>query len=541
MKHLTRILWFLILVIAFLTLAGCGQAQDSLQQVSDPTFPLAPIQPTAVSPTALPQPVSKSEPLPASSPTLTEADAGKIIDLKQGDILTVTLEGNITTGYNWEMLPQSPAILQQIGEPEAVPDSKAPGAGGKITFKFQAVKTGQAGLKLIYHRSFETDVPPEKTFEVTIVCASPAGTSSSPTSMPSVLRVVYFKDGYVTLWTDGQGSRQLVESNAEQVRISADGQVIVSLGTNSSGTYGLFAINTDGTSPRLLVGQDYLQNLQPAGKIVAFDFAPASHTLYVVTDQYDLHRVEATGGSPVPVFGAGRGGFFSFSPDGQWMVLYHPNELVLAHRDGSGARVVFQYPEGFGYTMMGPEIIWKPDSSGFQIASATGPQGSPDSMTVWFIPLAGDPVKQISYAGPYGANLAPDGRQVVYLYFQHEPVDVHVVSPDGRDTLYDSYVTATYPAINFMGWAPDSQHFLLNLSPDGRLTVPYLAMLGEQPVKLTDTDNAGSVVWVDAERILFVSHGAPGGDALHLQRVGEPSMFLDTVHSSMFDYTFIYP
>ena len=52
------------------------------------------------------------------------------------------------------------------------------------------------------------------------------------------------------------------------------------------------------------------------------DFAPASRMLYFVTDQYDLHLVNtAAGESPVQVFGSGAGGFFSFSPDGQWMTL----------------------------------------------------------------------------------------------------------------------------------------------------------------------------------------------------------------------------
>ena len=60
-------------------------------------------------------------------------------------------------------------VLEQLGEPEATPDSSALGAGGKISLKFQAVQTGQASLALIYHRSFEKDVPPEKTFEVTIL------------------------------------------------------------------------------------------------------------------------------------------------------------------------------------------------------------------------------------------------------------------------------------------------------------------------------------------------------------------------------------
>jgi len=308
------------------------------------------------------------------------------------------------------------------------------------------------------------------------------------------------------------------------------------LGYDSAGTYGLFSLNTDGSSPRLLVSRGTSESMQPTGQIVSFDFAPASHRLYFVTDQYDLWYVDPEIESPMQVFGAGKGGFFSFSPDVQWMVLYHPNELVLAKPDGSAARPAFQYPPEFSFTMRGPEIAWKGDSSGFSMASASGPQGEPNSMTVWFVPVAGEPVKQMSYSGPYGANLSPDGRSVVYLYFQHEPVDVHLVSPDGKDTSCGSYSSTLYPAIGFMGWAPDSKSFLLNLSNDGRMIDPYLCAAGKQPIKLTDTSYAYPIVWVDGQWFLFVSEGS-----LRLQQTGKPSAVLDAVSSSNFDFTIIKP
>lgn len=341
------------------------------------------------------------------------------------------------------------------------------------------------------------------------------------------LQVVYFKGGQVLSWTAGSGARALAQASTESLRISEDGKVAAYLGADPAGIYGLYGVNTDGGKPRLLV-----QNTQLAGQIVSFDFAPASHTLYFVTDQYDLQRVEAENASPIPILGTGKGGFFSFSPDGQWMTLYHPNEVVLAHPDGSAARLAFQYPEDFRYTMIGPEIAWKTDSSGFTLVSASGPQGEPNSMTAWFVPVAGEAVKQMSYAGPYGANLSPDGQSVVYLNFQHDPVDVHLVAADGKDTLCGSYASNEYPLINFMGWAPDSKSFLLNVSNDAGRMDPDLCTAGKPPVKLTDARQAYPVVWVDAERFLFVSDGS-----LRLQRRGGASVVLDGISGSYFDFT----
>jgi inhibitor of cysteine peptidase len=134
MKQNTYFRWFLILTAALFVLVGCSSARASANTVN-----------------------------------LTEADAGKTIELQNGSLLVVSLDGNITTGFNWEMVPQTPTLLKQLGESEVTLDSAALGAGGKISLKFQAVQTGQASLTLIYHRSFEKDVPPEKTFEVTIL------------------------------------------------------------------------------------------------------------------------------------------------------------------------------------------------------------------------------------------------------------------------------------------------------------------------------------------------------------------------------------
>jgi putative hemolysin len=367
----------------------------------------------------------------------------------------------------------------------------------------------------------------------------PGGTSTTAEAIETLaagLRLAYFKGGQIMFWTAQSGARALVKADSEQIRISEDGQVLAYLGSDSNGVFGLYGVNTDGTNPHMLVALEHLQNTQPASQIVSFDFAPGGHTVFFVTDQYDLQRVDMDGGAPESILGPGRGGFFSFSPDGEWMVLYHPNELVLAHPDGSAASPVFQYPPEFSFTMVGPQIVWKGDSSGFSMVSASAPQGEPDSMTVWFILVAGQPVKQMSYAGPYGANLSPDGRSVVYLTFQHEPVDVHIVTPDGKDTPCGTYSSHTYPAINFMGWAPDSQSFLLNLSSDARLMDPHLCSAGKSPVKLTDTGHAYPIVWLDEQRILFISD-----DSLRLQRTGSPSVVLDQVSSSGFDFTILKP
>ncbi len=105
----------------------------------------------------------------AGTRTLTAQDAGKTVNLKAGETFKVTLDGNPTTGYVWEVAADSNAPVTQVGEWEFKADSDAVGAGGKLTLTFQAGQGGQGALKLVYHRPFEAQTPPAETFEVQII------------------------------------------------------------------------------------------------------------------------------------------------------------------------------------------------------------------------------------------------------------------------------------------------------------------------------------------------------------------------------------
>jgi inhibitor of cysteine peptidase len=102
---------------------------------------------------------------------LSETDNGKSIELKVGDKVELTLASNPTTGYDWEWTSKDGSVLTQLGDPAFVQEGEEGlvGAGGKTTYTFEATATGEMKLKLVYHRAWETDVPPVQEFEVTIV------------------------------------------------------------------------------------------------------------------------------------------------------------------------------------------------------------------------------------------------------------------------------------------------------------------------------------------------------------------------------------
>jgi inhibitor of cysteine peptidase len=100
---------------------------------------------------------------------LDESDNGGTVTLQVGDTVEVVLKGNPTTGFGWmaDITEEDAGIIQQVGEPTYVSDSDLIGSGGTYTFTFKALKAGEAVLKLVYRRSWETD-PPIQTFSVTV-------------------------------------------------------------------------------------------------------------------------------------------------------------------------------------------------------------------------------------------------------------------------------------------------------------------------------------------------------------------------------------
>ena len=99
---------------------------------------------------------------------LTEKEAGKSVEVANGGTLEITLEGNPTTGYTWEVDAVDEKILKLEGEPDFDAASDAVGAGGMMTLKFNAESAGETDLKLVYHRPWEEDEAPAETFEVSV-------------------------------------------------------------------------------------------------------------------------------------------------------------------------------------------------------------------------------------------------------------------------------------------------------------------------------------------------------------------------------------
>jgi predicted secreted protein len=104
----------------------------------------------------------------AAAVRLDERHNGVSVEVDSGGKITITLAGNPTTGYSWELATYDAAVVEPVGEPEYKSDSMLIGGGGAYTFTFKALAPGVTKVKLVYQRSWEMEVEPIEVFEVTL-------------------------------------------------------------------------------------------------------------------------------------------------------------------------------------------------------------------------------------------------------------------------------------------------------------------------------------------------------------------------------------
>ena len=112
---------------------------------------------------------------------LSEADDGSRIYVVQGDVLTVRLPANVTTGYGWSAAQAAPGVLQSPEPPSYLPPAASlPGAAGTQTFTIPVIASGAGWLQLVYRRPFEKEAPPARTWSVFVAAAEIAEPDPAP-------------------------------------------------------------------------------------------------------------------------------------------------------------------------------------------------------------------------------------------------------------------------------------------------------------------------------------------------------------------------
>jgi inhibitor of cysteine peptidase len=106
---------------------------------------------------------------PPEQVNLVDSNNGENVRLFAGQELIIQLDGNPTTGYTWETKDLDTKMFAQVGEVQFTSSNpKLVGSGGTQTLTLKVLNAGTSTLTLIYHRPWEKDVQPIKTFSVTV-------------------------------------------------------------------------------------------------------------------------------------------------------------------------------------------------------------------------------------------------------------------------------------------------------------------------------------------------------------------------------------
>lgn len=100
--------------------------------------------------------------------SIREQEVQQAVGLDVGDTLEIVLSANPATGYGWETGFYNQYVLKPVGEPEYVKQDSNLGTQELQKLHYEAIGEGETELTLVYHRSFEKDVPDLKTFQVNV-------------------------------------------------------------------------------------------------------------------------------------------------------------------------------------------------------------------------------------------------------------------------------------------------------------------------------------------------------------------------------------
>lgn len=101
---------------------------------------------------------------------LTERDNGGNLKVHTGDIIRITLDSNITTGYSWENADKVDRDILALDKNDYVSDpnpEELDGVGGSTVIVYRALKPGKAKIDLVYLQSWDPSEFDEK-FSVTV-------------------------------------------------------------------------------------------------------------------------------------------------------------------------------------------------------------------------------------------------------------------------------------------------------------------------------------------------------------------------------------
>lgn len=374
----------------------------------------------------------------------------------------------------------------------------------------------------------------------------------------SLLRVAYFSNNQLKLWTEGAGETVLYNGEpVADILLSEDGWVIVFTTRDADFVFtGLWRVNADGSDLRRLLDGGSMDAFatNPSAEGVSpyqMEFVPGTRMLAFNTRlvfmgpgliiQDDLRLLDTSSGSLSTLVEAGQGGAFTYSPDGSQIALVSPTSVSLVNADGSNRRSnVITFPMIMTYSeyQFYPMVSWEADSSAIWVVIPSEDSLAPDaSMAVWKI-AAADGTPNLAATYPFdlslffaGHVLSPDMQQIAYLQREGAPEANQWALHVARLGSSADRVLRT-GSIRFKSWSPGGNW--VTIEEDGEFLI---GDINGSFRPMADVLPAIEVQWVDSERFLFLS-GDYEAMQLHLGSLSAPSLSIGEVTNNYIPFSF---
>lgn len=108
----------------------------------------------------------------STSKSLQVQDQGQCpLNLSEGQQLILSLPSNPTTGYRWTLREDAASVLKSLGPEVYSANNEAGlvGGDGHSTWRFQALRSGEAPLLLAYVQPWDAGAEPAQIFDCRVI------------------------------------------------------------------------------------------------------------------------------------------------------------------------------------------------------------------------------------------------------------------------------------------------------------------------------------------------------------------------------------
>lgn len=172
MKIMLKLIVMLSVIAAVVFAAGCAEEQESAENEtpagSEQVSSVTPETPGITDETVTNGDTTQDNQAIETGQIITEAENGKSIRIKNGEIFILQLRENPSTGYSWELnVSEGLNILSDGYTQDQAPEGQV-GVSGTHSWTVEAVSQGSQQLNGIYKRPWENTTGTEENFTLNV-------------------------------------------------------------------------------------------------------------------------------------------------------------------------------------------------------------------------------------------------------------------------------------------------------------------------------------------------------------------------------------